>query len=224
MAGRLRRMWEALKRPPARLSLGAVLIIGAVGAWLFLGAVVVGVEQTSTNEFCHSCHEMDISFREYEQSAHFRNATGVTATCSHCHIPQHSWPAKIVRKTQAGWNDVVGKIAGTISTPEKFEAHRKEMAETVWTYMKESDSRECRYCHDRTAMDPDKQGKMARRQHEKAVTEGKTCIDCHQGIAHNLPQVPEEAPEEATEAPVEQASQDATKPVDGLAAAPPPQP
>ena len=42
-------------------------------------------------------------------------------------------------------------------------------------------------------MDPEKQGKMAQRQHAKAVTEGKTCIDCHQGIAHNLPQEPDEA-------------------------------
>jgi cytochrome c-type protein NapC len=33
---------------------------------------------------------------------------------------------------------------------------------------------------------------MAQRQHAKALTEGKTCIDCHQGIAHNLPEEPAE--------------------------------
>jgi cytochrome c-type protein NapC len=221
MAGRLQRIWAALKRPPARLSLGAVLLIGALGAWVLLGGFVFTIEQTSTNAFCHSCHEMDISFKEYEQSVHARNTTGVTATCSHCHIPQHSWPAKIIRKTQAGWTDVVGKISGVISTPEKFEGHRKEMAEKVWADMKENDSRECRYCHDRSAMDPEKQGKMAQRQHAKAVAEGKTCIDCHQGIAHNLPQ----EPEETTEAPAGQAPDDAVQPpADESATAPSPPP
>jgi cytochrome c-type protein NapC len=148
---------------------------------------VFTIEKTSTNGFCHSCHEMDIAFAEYERSVHFRNATGVTATCSDCHIPQHSWPAKVVRKTQAGWTDVVGKLAGTISTPEKYEAHRKELAEKVWTSMKANDSRECRGCHDRAAMLPDAQSKMAQRSHKKAVEQGLTCIECHQGVAHNLP-------------------------------------
>jgi nitrate/TMAO reductase-like tetraheme cytochrome c subunit len=197
---RLRRIWVALTHPPARLSLGAVLLIGAAGAWVLLGGFVFTIEQTSTNDFCHSCHEMNISFAEYERSVHFRNATGVTATCSDCHIPQHSWPAKIIRKTQAGWTDVVRKIAGTISTPEKFEAHRQELAEKVWASMKANDSRECRYCHDRASMDPERQGQMARRQHEKAASKGMTCIECHQGIAHNLPPEPEEATEAPTEA------------------------
>src|SRR5690242_18357296 len=118
MAGPIRRMWDALKRPPVRLSLGAVLIIGALAAWLALGTFVFAIEKTSTTNFCaNACHEMNISFAEFQRSAHARNSTGVTATCADCHIP-HSWPAKIVRKTQAGWTDVVGKMAGTISTPE----------------------------------------------------------------------------------------------------------
>jgi nitrate/TMAO reductase-like tetraheme cytochrome c subunit len=193
MAGRIRRIWDALRRPPVRLSLGAVLIIGAVSAWVAWGGFVFMIEETSTNKFCAAaCHEMNISFVEYQQSVHAHNRTGVTATCSQCHIPQASMVAKVLRKSQAGWTDVVGKMSGVISTPEKFEAHRAEMAETVWAYMKKSDSRECRFCHDRIAMDPEKQGKMAQRQHAKAATEGKTCIECHQGIAHNLPKEPDE--------------------------------
>jgi nitrate/TMAO reductase-like tetraheme cytochrome c subunit len=202
MAGRIRKMWEALKRPPVRLSLGAVLIIGAVSAWVAWGSFVFVIEETSTNKFCAAaCHEMNISFVEYQQSPHAHNRTGVTATCSQCHIPQASMIAKVLRKSQAGWTDVVGKMSGVIDTPEKFEAHRKEMAETVWAYMKKSDSRECRFCHDRIAMDPEKQGKMAQRKHAAAVTEGKTCIECHQGIAHNLPKEPDEPAEQPAAAP-----------------------
>ena len=202
MAGTLKRMWAALRRPPAQLSLGAVLIIGAVGAWVLLGGFVFTMEQTGTNNFCsNACHEMNIAFAEYQQSVHFRNRTGVTAGCSDCHIP-HSYPAKLIRKTQAGWTDVVGKIAGTISTPEKYEAHRQELAEKVWASMKANDSRECRYCHDRAQMLPDEQSKMAQRQHKKAVESGTTCIECHQGIAHKLPEEPGE--EAAQETPAEQ--------------------
>ncbi len=36
-------------------------------------------------------------------------------------------------------------------------------------------------------MDKEKQATRASRQHQNAVEEGMTCIQCHQGIAHELP-------------------------------------
>jgi cytochrome c-type protein NapC len=36
-------------------------------------------------------------------------------------------------------------------------------------------------------MDYTEQGNRAARMHPKAFDEGKTCIDCHKGIAHQLP-------------------------------------
>jgi cytochrome c-type protein NapC len=36
-------------------------------------------------------------------------------------------------------------------------------------------------------MDYSVQGLRARRLHEQGHDEGKTCIDCHRGIAHTLP-------------------------------------
>jgi cytochrome c-type protein NapC len=63
------------------------------------------------------------------------------------------------------------------------------MAKSVWRRMKESDSRECRNCHDVTAMATELQGKTAQKQHQKLQVSGteKTCIDCHYGIAHKQP-------------------------------------
>jgi len=87
MAGRIRRMWEALKRPPVRMSLGAVLIIGAVSALVGWGSFVFVIHETSTNEFCaNACHEMNISFAEYQTSVHAHNATGVTRWLVSCLI------------------------------------------------------------------------------------------------------------------------------------------
>jgi len=81
---------------------------------------------------------------------------------------------------------------GTIDTPEKFEAHRLTMAKRVWKTMKETDSRECRNCHRFDFMDMEEQDKTARKKHLRSIDEGKTCIDCHQGIAHELPDEEEE--------------------------------
>ena len=75
-------------------------------------------------------------------------------------------------------------------TKEKFEAYRYEMARRVWTSMKETDSRECRNCHGREAMSKDLQSAKAQARHAKGVAEGKTCIDCHFGIAHKEPDGP----------------------------------
>jgi cytochrome c-type protein NapC len=36
-------------------------------------------------------------------------------------------------------------------------------------------------------MDLSEQERYSRTRHERAMDEGKTCIDCHEGIAHRLP-------------------------------------
>jgi cytochrome c-type protein NapC len=38
-------------------------------------------------------------------------------------------------------------------------------------------------------MDYAEQGRRAAAQHGKGVKEGKTCIDCHKGVAHVLPPI-----------------------------------
>ena len=62
------------------------------------------------------------------------------------------WIHKVIRKIQAT-SELYHKAMGTVDTPEKFEAKRWELANRVWAKMKETDSRECRNCHDFNAMD-----------------------------------------------------------------------
>ena len=154
-----------------------------------IGIAVAGktlIETTNTVEFCVSCHEMkDNNYAEYKDTIHPRNRTGVKATCGDCHVP-HGLADTLVRKVKAA-NDVFHHLVGTLDTKEKFEQHRPELARRVWTYMKETDSRECRHCHDTRTMDPELQGKTARKQHLKLASGERTCIDCHYGIAHKEP-------------------------------------
>jgi len=177
------RVWFLLGIP-----LGGFLMFFA-GA-IALGAFNTVMEKTSTLGFCTSCHEMrDFVFEEYKQTVHYENASGVRATCPDCHVPK-PWFAKVRRKIQASLKELPNKVLGTIDTKEKFDAHRLELAEDVWTEMKANDSRECRNCHSLESMELDKQDRSARKKHtmERKLEKGETCIDCHKGIAHKLPE------------------------------------
>jgi len=57
-----------------------------------------------------------------------------------------------------------------------------------WARLKANDSLECRNCHNYESMDLTRQSTRAAQIHQRwLVTREKTCIDCHKGIAHHLP-------------------------------------
>ncbi len=183
--GRLRRLWSAAWSPSARWSLATLLIAGGLGGIMFWGGFNTFMEYTNRLEFCVSCHSMSKPYEEYKKSVHFSNASGVRAICSDCHVPK-DWTAKLIRKVQAT-GELYHHFMGKLSTPEKFDAHRKEMAERVWATMKANNSRECRNCHAYETMAFHKQSPRAKEKMENAAKNGETCIDCHKGIAHALP-------------------------------------
>jgi cytochrome c-type protein NapC len=172
---------------PSSLSLASVVAIGMISGLVFWGGFNTGMEATNSLDFCTTCHEMrDTVFQEYKETIHYKNRSGVRAACPDCHVPK-DWTHKFVRKVQASQELYSKFISGRVDTPEKFEASRMGLAEHVWKTMKESDSRECRNCHSWDAMDPAKQHPRARTKMAQAQKDGKTCIDCHKGIAHLLP-------------------------------------
>jgi cytochrome c-type protein NapC len=166
-----------------------VLVIGVGAGVIFWGGFNTAMEVSNETAFCISCHEMrETVYVEYQDSMHYRNTSGVQATCADCHVPRE-WIHKVMRKVKAT-NELYHKALGTIDTPEKFEAKRWVMANRVWDNMRKTDSRECRNCHDLASMDLDEQDRSARKKHAKAEEQGKTCIDCHKGIAHDYPRRP----------------------------------
>ena len=163
-----------------------LVLMGGIGGVVFWGGFNTVLEATNTMEFCISCHEMKSTvYVEYQKSPHYKNASGVRATCPDCHVPKE-WVPKIIRKIQAS-NELYHHFLGSIDTPEKFEAKRAELASHVQVKMKANDSHECRNCHSWDAMDFHKQSQRAQEKMEQGLKDGKTCIDCHQGIAHSLP-------------------------------------
>ncbi len=179
----INKFWTWFKTP-SKIGIGFLILVSAIGGILFWGGFNVALEKTNTEEFCSSCHMNDV-VPEYRASVHYSNRSGVKADCADCHLP-HEFVPKWTRKIVAS-REVFAHLTGKVDTKEKFEAHRLEMAEREWARMKANNSQECRNCHNFADMDFTKQKTVASKMHAMAEKEGKTCIDCHKGIAHQLP-------------------------------------
>ena len=182
-----RKIWRDIGRPSVHYGIGTLVLGGFIAGIVFWGGFNTALEATNTEEFCISCHEMEANvYAELRETIHFSNRSGVRASCPDCHVP-HQWNDKIARK-MAATKEVWGKIFGTISTREKFLEKRRALAENEWRRLKTNDSLECRNCHNFDYMDFTAQSPRAAAAHSTSLASGeKTCIDCHKGIAHELP-------------------------------------
>lgn len=183
----LERYWAVVRRPSRHFSLGFLTVGGFIAGIVFWGGFNTALELTNREEFCIACHEMrDNVYEEIQPTIHFTNRSGVRATCPDCHVP-HDWTDKIARKMQAS-KEVWGTIFGTINTREKFLNKRLELAQHEWGRLKANDSLECRNCHAFESMDFTRQSPRASQAHSTYLANReRTCIDCHKGIAHRLP-------------------------------------
>ncbi|PLX36936.1 MAG: Denitrification system component NirT [Hyphomicrobiales bacterium] len=177
---------QNIKKWPVAVLVSLAFVCGGIGGVVFWGGFNTFMEYTNTLEFCIACHEMRQTVaQEYMTSPHYSYASGVRAICSDCHVPKE-WVPKLRRKIQAS-NELYHWVVGTIDTPEKFEAMRFEMAKRVWAQMEANDSHECRNCHAYDSMHWEKQRRAASEKMKDAAEQKKTCIECHKGIAHQLP-------------------------------------
>lgn len=93
----MKKLWQFLRRPSARYSVGALLILGGVGGIFFWGGFNTFVEYGNSEAFCIFCHEMRSTvYEEYRQTIHYGNTSGVQAVCADCHVPK-AWAPKMVR-------------------------------------------------------------------------------------------------------------------------------
>lgn len=197
---RWQKLW-AVPRSKWLLGIPAGGLLMILVGIIFWGGFNTALELSNTETFCISCHEMeDNVYAEYKNTIHYSNRTGVRATCPDCHVPK-AWGAKVARKINASMNELPNWMLGTIDTREKFQEHRLRMATIEWNRLKKNDSLECRNCHELDHMDLEMQGRSASRKHdpERVSESGASCIDCHQGVAHELPEGWEELPLWASE-------------------------
>ena len=173
------------------------LLFIPIGGFVMLGVGAIGLigmnmalHASSTTDFCNACHSHETNTRaEHEASSHFHNSTGVRAECHHCHLPNmeeeyfsYVWTKMVVSL------DIFSELQGKITTPEAYNEHLPHMFEKVVRQFKENDSKYCRNCHNVEGMDLENQGRLAQRRHSKMAERGQTCIDCHYGLVHRLPE------------------------------------
>lgn len=183
----LQKALDVFRKPSVRWGAGTLVVGGFIVGILFWAGFLTFVQNTSTEKFCTSCHEMNaFVYQEYKKSAHFSSASGVLPECGDCHVPPSFFP-KMYAKVRATFVEIPSHLMGTIDTQEKFEAKREELANRVWARMEADDSAPCRACHNVEHMALDEQALRARREHEEGFANGETCISCHKGIAHKLP-------------------------------------
>ncbi len=185
-------MLRWLMSPSSRFSILTLIILGLVVGVTGTVFTLVTVEATGSNAFCLNCHEMQTVYDEYTKSSHYTNSSGVNAACADCHLPHH-YPEKLIVKTLR-LAEVWYHLRGTINSVQKFEDKRSTLAASVWKELAQNDAAPCRACHDAQRMNQAEQSQHARKAHARARRTARVCIDCHIGLAHNLPpmtQLPE---------------------------------
>ncbi|ADU96393.1 cytochrome c3 family protein [Thermovibrio ammonificans] len=156
-------------------------VVGAI-----VGAVVAGVgaliaaqmiEETSTPEFCSSCHEMKPMYETWKTGPHgpLGNKRGaIRAACTQCHLPHGNVVTYLVTKGMSGTRDFIGHIfhGGWVNDPEHWIEKRQERERYVFVS-------NCEHCH--VAL-PDNI------MHEK-LKAGEIkgdCLTCHWYVGHGF--------------------------------------
>ena len=174
------------------IALGVAIGIACTGATTWM------VNATSSVDFCATaCHSMQWAAAAYEQGPHFKNTSGVRASCGDCHIPFESQPATpfqyvfgtLWTKGIVGTEDVIATLRGTIADKKKWDAERPRLGKKVREWFKATNGATCQGCHKLDAFK--KTGPsafMASEFHAGRIKPDKIdCLECHSDVAHVWP-------------------------------------
>ena len=177
---------QIFMRPAVKIGLGVLVTGGFIAGILAWQGFNTAMDATNKEEFCLTCHTMhDNLLPELQKTVHWSNRTGVRARCPDCHVP-HNFTDKVARKMQAS-REVLSHLMGDIGTREKFKEHRIVLAQREWARFAANGSRECRACHDYNNMDINKMRPTSQVAMRNAAERNQSCMGCHKGIAHQLP-------------------------------------
>lgn len=146
---------------------------------------------TSTEEFCTTCHSMELAATPYRESSHYMPTSGVRADCGDCHVSPGVISATIDHFI--GGKDLFRQVKGQLIGPDYDDPvvnalHLPEAAFSAREWFRRNDSHTCKRCHLQEAIVGERADTLAIHTEE---TQGKTCIDCHINLVHRP--VPEKA-------------------------------
>jgi len=152
------------------------LLNAVIASIMTLGMFSVSLAtDLAKNDKCAKCHVDQAS--DYEESVHYINRSGVQAGCANCHAGK--------------------KHKNSKSKNTKVSKSRIDMALSEWKRLSDNASKECKTCHSPIAMDYTKQEPRSVERHEEGFEKNESCIRCHKGISHHLPEGWKEKSEQA---------------------------
>jgi nitrate/TMAO reductase-like tetraheme cytochrome c subunit len=149
--------------PPPRKSYKLIkyLTVAVMFIVVFFSLGLIGVETTSSQEFCSSCHEMKPQYYTLKASSHSE------VDCVSCHIDPG---VENYAKAQAnGVVEFYKKQTNTYIAPIKMPTLIPDEA--------------CERCHNMKSRAVTASGDIII-PHDKHKTEGIECVQCHSGTAH----------------------------------------
>ncbi|MES9843444.1 MAG: NapC/NirT family cytochrome c [Candidatus Sedimenticola sp. PURPLELP] len=135
---------------------------------------------TSSEEFCTTCHSMELVAEPYRQSSHYLPASGVRASCGHCHVSEGvlsaTWDHFL------GTEDLLKQLFGEdYDDPVINALHLPDAAFKARRWFKKRDSDTCKRCHLQEAIIGQRPDTL---QIHLQDAKGKSCIDCHYNLVH----------------------------------------
>ncbi|MGD8912925.1 MAG: NapC/NirT family cytochrome c [Candidatus Thiodiazotropha sp.] len=166
------------------------LVIGSFAGIGFMLFLIEFDQQTNSEEFCTTCHSMEIAAEIYRKSTHYNPVSGVRASCGDCHVSEGVFAA--TWDHIKGGKDLLVHISGKIFGPDYDDPvinalHLPSAAFEARKWFKATNSASCKRCHVLEAIQGMRADTNAIHREE---TEGKSCIDCHINLVHR--KVPDE--------------------------------
>ena len=158
--------------------------INSIGGILFFlaGSCMVlvfnhGINYTSTDEFCESCHMHAHATKNWRFSTHFNNKSGIIVHCVECHLPPEGIP-HLSAKATTGLRDLWGTLVKDAVDIDWLQKSTREAA--IHHVYKKA----CVKCHQNLfSQDLSKKGEDAHLYYDQRRDELR-CINCHLGVGH----------------------------------------
>jgi nitrate/TMAO reductase-like tetraheme cytochrome c subunit len=166
------------------------LVGGIISGIIFILFLVEFDHFTSSEEFCTSCHSMELVAIPYRESSHYNSTSGVRASCGDCHVSEGviaaTWDHFI------GSKDLFNQIKGSIFGPDYDDPVIQALllpdaAFSAREWLIKRDSATCKRCHNKEAI-------LGSRLDTEAIhkedAKDKSCVECHINLVHR--KVPEQ--------------------------------
>ncbi len=159
------------------------LIIKFKSLFIFLAGVFLvlilqqGIQYSSSDDFCGSCHMHPHASQNWRFSTHFDNESGVIVHCVECHLPPEGLPY-LSAKITTGLRDVWGTL---VKNADEINWQQKSTREAAIHHVyKES----CIKCHQNLfPKEMSKKGEDAHLYYDQRPAELR-CINCHLDVGH----------------------------------------